>query len=472
MRGHVVLRLLLIGTVAVSGLIVLIAPTAAQGEPVRIIFMHHSTGEGLIWEGNVREAFTSLGYEFWDHGYNDDGLVDAAGTYLGTHWDVPDDNTDPDGWYVVFNQPYTDPPANTFSHMLAYDVIIFKSCFPASDIQSEDDFETYRSYFLTIRDVMDQYPDKLFIPFTTPPLVPNETSPEAAARARRWSEYLTSPDYLEGHPNIAVFDFFSTLADASGYLRAEYRGDEYDSHPNQLANQTVGPLFVAFVDQAIRAFAPGEPVAAPDMAAEEPAEEAAPPADEAAVSADEEDYAPAGDIGFSAQTVGLLEDFERDSALDNWWNYADDGVAAFACILGEGFEGGQAVQVSYDMALDKYAGCGTDLLPDASWAGADGISFYYRTEPAGLYLDVGFGVADPTGAGEPTPFGIALETGSEEWTQVVIYWDDMVKADWFGDAGVDEFDPAQVVWFSLNVGYWEGVQAGSIWLDNVQLITG
>jgi hypothetical protein len=244
------------------------APSATPAKPIRIIFMHHSTGLGLIDQGGVREAFTKLGYQFWDHGYNEDGLTDASGRQLGVNWAVPDDNTDPDGWQVIFAQRVTKPSTNTLSHMLEYDVIIFKSCFPSSDIQDDDQFENYRTYFLSIRDVIDKYPDKLFIPFTTPPLVPGSTSPEAAARARRWAEYLTSSEYLDGHPNIFVFDFFNQLADKDGYLQAKYRGDDpEDSHPNELANQTVGPVFVKFVDQAIRDFKSGKPRSAATAAA-------------------------------------------------------------------------------------------------------------------------------------------------------------------------------------------------------------
>ncbi len=238
-------------------------PTAKLAQPLRIIFMHHSTGQGLIDQGGVREAFTKLGYQFWDHGYNEEGLTDASGEKPGVNWDMPDDNTDPDGWQTIFAQRVTKPASNTLSHMLEYDVIIFKSCFPASDIQDDDQFENYRKYYLSIRDVIDKYPGKLFIAFTTPPLVPDSTSPEAAARARRWAEYLTSSEYLDGHPNIFVFDFFSQLADQDDYLQAKYRGeDPADSHPNELANQTVGPVFVEFVDQAVRDFRTGKPMAA------------------------------------------------------------------------------------------------------------------------------------------------------------------------------------------------------------------
>ncbi|MBN1284662.1 MAG: hypothetical protein JXB47_04620, partial [Anaerolineae bacterium] len=253
-RRRISTFIILLVVLALSG------PVSAQDDagPTSIFFLHHSTGENLIWQGGVREGFTALGYEFWDHGYNEQGLVDPQGNWTGTNWDIPGDDTDVYNWPNLFNQPVTDPPTNAFSQMLQHDVIIFKSCFPNAHIYTDEQLDEYKQVFLEIRDVMDQHPDKLFIALTLPPLVPNETEPHAATRARLWAEYLTSDEYLAGHPNIVVFDFFNLLADEEGFLRAEYRGDEWDSHPNQPANQTIGPIFVEFVDEAIRSFTPGE----------------------------------------------------------------------------------------------------------------------------------------------------------------------------------------------------------------------
>ncbi|HEX2906462.1 MAG TPA: hypothetical protein VHO69_06345, partial [Phototrophicaceae bacterium] len=193
-----------IAALVAVGLCLVISAGAAAQSPARIIFMHHSTGGALVGEGNVRERLTTLGYEFWDHGYNGDGLTNAQGQATGINWDMPNDNTDPDGWYNIFNQPVHSPADNTLSHMLEYDVIIFKSCFPASNIGSDEALQQYKDYFLSIRNVIDAHPDKIFIPLTTPPLVPNATNSEAAARARQWANYLTSAEYLQGHPNIFV----------------------------------------------------------------------------------------------------------------------------------------------------------------------------------------------------------------------------------------------------------------------------
>jgi hypothetical protein len=234
-----------------------VAPANAEtGDFGRVILLHHSVGANLIAQGDVRQRLTDLGYEFYDHGYNEDGLVLADGTSSGGNFDVPDDNTDPDGLANIFAQPLHDPPDNTFSELMQYDVIAFKSCFPTSNIQSDEQLADYKSYYLSIRDRMDEYPNKIFIVVTQPPEIPNDTDSEAAARARAWANWMASDEYLSGHPNVFTFNLFDRLADPSdNMLRAEYQTDESDAHPNELANQTIGPLFADFVDQAVTTYA-------------------------------------------------------------------------------------------------------------------------------------------------------------------------------------------------------------------------
>lgn len=60
---------------------------------------------------------------------------------------------------------------------------------------------------------------------------------------------MASPEFLAGHSNLVTFNFFALLADPmTNYLRPQYRDDEYDAHPNELANRTIGPLFADFTD--------------------------------------------------------------------------------------------------------------------------------------------------------------------------------------------------------------------------------
>lgn len=231
----------------------------SDGDFTNIMFLHHSTGRNLIEQGRVRERFMEKGYDFWDHGYNGEGVTRPDGTAAGFHYNVPDNNTNPDGFARIFAQPVYKLPINTFSGLLQHEVIAFKSCFPASNIASDEQLETYKTYYLSIRDVIDQHPDRIFIVVTPPPLNPAETDAEAAARARAFANWLASDEYLSGHPNIFTFDFFDLLAEGDptapdfNMLREAYWNGG-DSHPNARANETIGPLFVDFIIDAIQTY--------------------------------------------------------------------------------------------------------------------------------------------------------------------------------------------------------------------------
>jgi hypothetical protein len=421
--------------------------------PVRIIFMHHSTGQGLLDGGDLRETLSAMGYELWDHGYNDEGLTDASGTRLGINWDVPYDNTDPWGWAEIFQQPVTNPPANTFSHMLDFDVIVFKSCFPVSDIQSEEQLDVYRSYFSTIRDVAARHPDKLFIAFTPPPLVPNATTPEAAARARRWADDLASPEYAIPDSNMVVFDFFSQLADENGYLRAEYRVDENDSHPNDVANRVVAAELADFVDQAIRNFVADRPmIAAPQP--EEPTPQTL-------------TVTPVA----GGQALLWSLDFEDPQFATTPWVYTNDGTLTFDCGQDSaGYQGARALQLTYELSPGGNAGCGIDVNAEPSWSQARAIRFAWRASQPGMVVRVALGVRDVgTPDAETTPFQVELVAQSDDWTAVTVPLETLGKPEWFS-GGPELLNPADVIWIDFDVGKWDEAQSGTVWFDQVELL--
>ena len=231
----------------------------SRGEFTNVVFLHRSVGHNLIEQGNVRALLGAEGYVFWDQGYNRDGLRDPNGDYLGYGYFVPRGNTDPDGLARIFSQPAVNWPLNTFSRLLQHEVIVFKSCFPVNNINSDDQLKQYQQWYLQIRDRMDQHPDKLFVVVTPPPLNSAATNAAAATRARLFSTWLTSDDYLAGHVNVVTFDLFDYLAVAdsgapeSNMLRPDYRTGG-DSHPNRVANKTLGPIFVDFIIDAAQAY--------------------------------------------------------------------------------------------------------------------------------------------------------------------------------------------------------------------------
>ncbi len=232
------------------------AVVATSGDYRNVVFLHHSVGRGLIEQGSMRELFTQAGYQFWDHDYNYPGLTDPTGQVLGYNYNVPADNTDPDGLLNIFTQPVYGLPINTLSGLMQHDVIMFKSCYPASNISTDEELEQRKSWYLKMRDFMDQHRDKIFVLVTPPPLNPAETSAAAAQRARAIATWLTSAEFLSGHSNLFTYDLFDRLAENDAakvdvyMLRQDYRSGT-DSHPTQVANERIGPDLVQFVVQSI-----------------------------------------------------------------------------------------------------------------------------------------------------------------------------------------------------------------------------
>jgi len=218
--------------------------------PTNLFFLHHSTGRNLIEDGSVRSHLSAIDgdLDFWDHDYNAIGLMNPGGSLTGATYNIPGDNTDPDGLHNLWTTSNSARSAILANH----EVIAFKSCYPASDIGSSTELAQYKTWYLEIRDFLDTRPDKVFVIMSPPPRHRLATDSGDAGRARAFADWLGSSEYLDGHPNLVYFDFFNHLANSSNVLRYEFErshGDD-DSHPNTLANQTVGPHFAATLAEA------------------------------------------------------------------------------------------------------------------------------------------------------------------------------------------------------------------------------
>ncbi len=431
--------------IALSLLPVLAHPALAQ-QPIRILFLHHSVGQALIDQGGVREGLADLGYEFYDHGYNSDGLRLADGSYTGTNFDVPDDNTDPDGLANIFAQPLHDPPDNTFSHLMQYDVILTKSCFPTSSIGDDAQLAEYQSYYLSMRDRMDTLPGKLFILLTQPPQVPGNSNPGEAARARALADWLASDEFQAGHPNLRVFDLFDRLAGPDNFLRPEYRVDNYDAHPNERANRAIGPQLVAFIDQAIQGYPALEPGAGPVI---QPA-----PAME-------------GDVETAPGGAGVIDDFE---IAQTWDVSTDRPESIIECGTDGEFahSGSASLRFHYEIAPGGWADCGRWFEPQ-DWSAGTGLSMWVRADTEGQWVTVGISSGD---ADASTPFESGFETTAESvagWAPVTLAWEDFQRAEWADEGGLPALDPTRVIGYWFSTGAGEEAAEGIFWVDDIAL---
>jgi hypothetical protein len=230
-----------------------------QGNYTNIVFLHHSVGRELIRQGRLRELLSQAGFCFYDHDYNNPGLTGPDGNLLGYSYNVPGNNTDPDGLFQIFQQKSYRHPLNTLSGLLQHEVIIIKSCFTSVRSLSVMDLERQKQEYLQISERMVHYPKKLFIIMTSPPANPAETDAGSASRARLLANWLCSKEFGGKVTNLRVFDLFSLLADDApdsaehNMLRPQYRNG-VDSHPNQAANKVISPIFAEFIVRTVGDF--------------------------------------------------------------------------------------------------------------------------------------------------------------------------------------------------------------------------
>lgn len=230
-----------------SGSVVIdsIALTSPRSGPVSIIYLHHSTG-GNIWAGGVP------------------GFFDAYNTSHSTNYVIAD-RAYPDGTnYPWANYPYdywklwvdTDKPLDNWLQdtleMLAadYDVIMFKHCFPVSEIQPDTGYpaitsetksiENYTLQYNALKAKMHEFPDTKFMVWTGAALTQNATNPEQAGRAETFFAWVRST-WDEKGDNIFVWDFWTLETGGGIYMLDANAASSGDSHPNGTFSSTVAP---------------------------------------------------------------------------------------------------------------------------------------------------------------------------------------------------------------------------------------
>jgi hypothetical protein len=227
------------------------SPGDDPGPPAKkltLMWHHHSTGDSIL-SGGLLEALKRNNIAFYDINY-EEATVD--GYVIGDH-------TDPSDFPKNFNTPEYFEVIKSWEldGDKQHDIVMFKSCFPASNIENEKMLEDYKGYYNTLLPTFKANPDIMFIAMSTPPLVKAETTPENAARARRWAEWITT-EYAKDVKNVQVFDLFGALAIREGKpnantLAPQFAEGEHDSHPSTAGAAAVTRMFIPWFNRAIRA---------------------------------------------------------------------------------------------------------------------------------------------------------------------------------------------------------------------------
>jgi len=228
--------------ILLSQVIAMGSDTSPPASQVKLIFIHHSTGENWLSDENG-----GLGSVLMQNNYF------VSDTYYGWGPDSIGDRTDIGNWYEWFNGPssstylsalYAESSQSSSYSRLSSDpggeniVVMFKSCFPNSNLggnsgnpptsgdnplRGQDASSEYmtvenaKGIYIDLLNYFATRQDKLFVAITAPPLSSSETSSGYAANARAFNNWLIN-EWLAGYPykNVAVFDFYNVLTSNGG----------------------------------------------------------------------------------------------------------------------------------------------------------------------------------------------------------------------------------------------------------------
>ena len=242
-----------------------------NGDAVDIAFLHHSTG-GVIWEGDPSQIDPAVVKK-------NNRLKAQLPIMFAEYNEVNAENyvikeiifpkAEPYGWnnypYDYYNIWVKNAGEKAFMkeptlEMLTsqYQVIIFKHCFPSSNILGDNgiadinsDNKTLANYklqYLALRDKIHEFSDNKFILFTGAVQVKAFLPEEEALRAQEFYNWVVN-EWDQPGDNIFIWDLYQLQTEGGLYFKDEYAVSANDSHPNkEFAGKAAGLLFNRIID--------------------------------------------------------------------------------------------------------------------------------------------------------------------------------------------------------------------------------
>jgi len=259
-------------------LIVSSCKNETQNEEIKVLFLHHSTG-AVLWQGNSSSSLQSLASKISDRLANILAPKGQLQVLFGNYNRVNSKKyiikeqifpkSEPYGWqnypFDYYNiwvknggiNSYKDEPTLEILTQ-QYNVIIFKHCFPVSNIKPDQDtvdisssvktIANYKLQYEALKEKLYQFPNTRFILFTGAAQVEAAITPDEALRAKEFFNWVLEEWDVE-NDNIFIWDFYSLQTEGGLYFKNEYAVSPADSHPNKdFAGRVVPLLFNRIID--------------------------------------------------------------------------------------------------------------------------------------------------------------------------------------------------------------------------------
>lgn len=218
--------------------------------PVKLIFLHHSTGGYWLSNGGLGQALMNNNYyvSATNYGWGPDGVGNRTDIFNWPEWftgpnrstimqAVYSENGQSVGEYGAWPRLASNPGGGN-------EIVMFKSCYPNSKLSGNPNdpaAATPNDWQLSVSNAKAVYnniltyfatrQDKLFIVIAAPPERSSETSASEAANARAFNTWLLN-DWLKDYPykNVAVFDFYNVLTSNNGNANTNDAGLSAGNH--------------------------------------------------------------------------------------------------------------------------------------------------------------------------------------------------------------------------------------------------
>jgi hypothetical protein len=454
---------------------------------VKLIFIHHSTGENWLTDGygNLGKTLDANNYFVSDtnYGWGPNSIGDRTDIPNWLEWfaspDTPTYMTallTESGQNSNYTRTLSDPGGEN-------KIIMFKSCFPNSQLEgnpndpptSEGDALTVANAKYVYNEILKYFktrPDKLFVVITAPPL----SDPTFAANARAFNNWLVDNWLTENNypdKNVAVWDFFNVLTSQDNHHRfingtVEHSVNQTsniefypssDEHPSPEGSQKATNEFIPMLNVFYHRWQAnlGAGVNPPPSVENQPA--ASPQAEQ-----------PGQPQGAGISTA-MIDNFEGDSpaGTNGWEAWMDEATKSTASNTVDNsvkYEGNGALRMDYNVASEGWADVSLLYENPQNWQGAQGLTFAFHGNKAGLGFDV---VAHGGTPDQVTTYAHHLEVTQESvdgWTVAQVPWNEILRVAWEPEAGTP-VDPNKIM--GIAFAFDQGT-SGSIWVDDVQLM--
>ena len=481
---------LMIGMVGITA--VFAAPpsqinTDPPDEPVKLIFIHHSCGENLLTDGNGDLGRTLADNNYFvsdtNYGWGPDSIGDRTDITDWPEWFVGAES----GRYLdaVFNESgqnaeYTrtfgDPGGEN-------EIIMFKSCFPNSNLDGNPDDPPHRGDGLTVGNAKAIYnellttfaahPDKLFIAVTAPPV----QDYSYAHNARAFNTWLTT-EWLQGYEgsNVAVFDFYNILTGVENHHRVHDGAIQYitdqgedvhaypsdDNHPSRAGNQKATTEFVPLLNHYYHNWMDAEAVPQPEVATEVAPEPTSEPETV-------EEAEPAVEVEPETAVSPIIFD-NFDDCNENWQgDAAEESTISCREDTGELYNDSTGMYINYDVAEYSWANCNRINDAPQDWSGKDGLTFSVHANEIGQVIITGFLEDENGDLLIFEHYADIMADAVNGWQQIDVSWAQLVEPEWQGSGLL--FDPAAVRGIALAFNGDNGRNEGELWVDEISFLS-